>query len=1016
MKYDIKKIRSELASKNIKNKKKYILIKFMEIFLISLGVPIPVAEKIAPIILNIIFVIIGFNILFIFAFFIAFSSSKDDIKANDYFKATDKEIRTSLVNASTRYKIPTRILLGIAGVQTNYGRYSPYDNIDRYPLGVNGSISEKTEKPADDIQPSVFPVIVPNIGKPSTEGLGIFLLKFGPTSRASINPQDVKESAQFLAKTMRDKANELVKSGVKEPNKNEKDTSVIDDFWSKVVASLPLVDPLYNICDKINANMSIDVLVSQSLTCELDQVDKINFLNYDSKTSTYYYDSSVKNADVLIEETLRVIWYWAKKQNKDITTWKEIDKIPCSNTKKTAGIIPLTRENALKIGLVNRCDKENLVKLFAKHLVSKHTTETIPDVPKKGLYKNTIIGWDIVPWALGNTKLYNEFIDNGSEGEFQPNEICSSNTISFLKELSNDKLLVENILADESPSTFYDQYFLQNKIYNPINDVNCFSNSGKVSDNLWRTHLYNISESLLISIVEENVNDANLVTILRFILNDYENLEEFNLAQGGVNSLIPRFSSRNLSYEMPDSNYNLFLTSELSLWSRVSSEIAKLGGISKFDPRAGNFFIGTSYTIAIERVSFVNYPVFQRRQDSQLVTGSNCGGNSDVIVTPIYNIRWSKFCQNAKDTNLKITSVSSWRDSKKQNFLIKNNPAGSVAQVSNHQRGIAVDVRLGQTLSNETPPKWLYSGSNNETFRFIHTIKGCLDTKNKIYTGLEKEYTPEEYINESDSPCSPNLIPIKRMQLFGLVPLCKGRSESWASEAVILCDPKTKMAGQTQIREPWHLEIGEIFLQVELKSNCGVSVIDTGNKQNLAITIKDIWLCELNAAGFNSLPVDSGPTYKAENYFENLAQQISSEAIVVAYCESGLNYDSGSGNKYQGLFQLGEDEVAKFGDNTNRLDAVNNIRTAARYFVASYKNNHGKGWAGWGPWAVVNTNYYKSNPNVLVPIIGRFKSTNPERLNQYGPDLPKWAIDPNTLWEKGPNQNCLDIYKGGTWK
>jgi hypothetical protein len=1016
MKYNINKNKSNFVNKNITNKKKYFLTKLLKVLLMALGVPLPVAEKIAPIILKIIFIIIGFIILFLFVFLILFSSNKDDIKPNEYFRSTDKQITTTLVNASSKYNIPSRILLAIAGVQTNYGRYSPYDNIDRYPTGINGVISEKTEKPLEGITPSVFPIVTPNIGAPNTEGLGIFLLKFGPASRANIDPQNVNESAEYLAKLMRDKANELKQNGVKEPNKNEKDTSVIDDFWSKVVASLPLVDPLYNICDKINKNMSLDILISQSLTCELDQVDKINFLNYDTKTQTYYYDSSIKNSDVLIEETLRVAWYWAKKQNKEISSWKDIDKIPCNNSKKTAGVIPLSKDNATRIGVVNRCDRENLVKLFAKHLVKKHTTETIPTVPQKGIYKNTIIGWDIVPWALGNTKLYNEFIDNGSEAEFEPNETCKNISLLFLKELSKDSSLVDSILNNENTLTYYDQYFLQDKIINPINDINCFSNSGKVSNNLWKAHLYNLSESLLISMQEDNFTDNNLSAILGFVVNDYDEFEESNSAQGGFNSLIPRFSSRILTYETIDNNFNKFLTSELSLWARVSSEIAKLGGISKFDPRAGNFFIGTSFTIAIERVNFINYPVFQRRQDSQLISGGDCGGGAETTITPIYNIRWGKFCQNIKDSNLKVTAVSSWRDSKTQDWLFKNNPAGSAAKVSNHQRGIAVDVRLGQFQTKDSPTDWDYVGSANETFRFTHAIKGCLDIKNKIYTSLEKEYSPEEYINASGSPCRPNLIPIKRMQLFGLVPLCKGRSESWASKDVILCDPKTKMAGQTQTREAWHLELGEIFLQVELKSNCGVSVIDTGNKQNVAVNIKDIWLCELNAAGFNSLTVDSGPNYMAENYFENLAQQISSEAVVVAYCESSLNYNSGGDGKYQGLFQLGEDEVVKYGDNTNRLDAINNIRAAARYFVASYKNNHGKGWAGWGPWAVVNTNYYKTNPNVLVPIIGRFKSTNPERLNQYGPDLPKWAIDPGTLWGKGPSQSCLDIYKGDSWK
>jgi hypothetical protein len=1006
-------------SKNSSTKSKILFI--IIVLLTKIGIPPSKAEKLAPIILFALSIPIGFIfLLFVFIIFFQPSSKNDYIKPNEYYKEIDKELANFITTTSNKYQIPSRILLGIAGSQTNYGRYSPYDQIDRNPNSNLDTIPDKNLATSDGSEPSIFPIINPNIGSPigsDGEGQGLYLIKYGPAKREGINPQDVRDSTVFLARLMRNKANEFRKQGFIEPKSNEKDITKIDDFWSKVVATLPLVDPLSNRCSDVSTKLSPDVLISLILNCELDNIDKINFINYDSKNQLYYIDSSIKNSEILVEETLRVAWYWAKKQKPDIVNWKEIKNIPCDNNKTLAGILPITKSNASKIGVTNRCDIISLITNFTKHLVNSHKIDNVPSKPSNKYYKETIIGWNLIPWSLGNKNNYNEFIEFGSQTDFIPSSSCEKLTTDYLYTLSLNQELLNNIKKSDLNSDDIYKFFINSDPNNSRNYIDCFNNGNIVSDTIWFSYLIDLANSLSISLYEDNIVNENLFSILSLLQNEIANELQFTQAIGGVHSMIPRFSSRYLEYNVPDSLYNNYLSSDLSLWSRFLSYITRLGGISANDPRAGNFFLGTSYSIAIERVRFITYPVFLRRQDAGLISARNCGSNNEIVITPTFSFRWAKFCQDTISSGNKALVISSWRDPKKQTKLRENSADGYVAKgTSNHQRGIAVDIAMGQRIGSDG--KFSYIGSNDLSFKFIHSIKGCLDIKNKIYTPLSAELTPEEYVKNitSDSaPCSNNTIPIKRAQLFGIIPLCKGAGEVWSNPAVILCDPQTKFTASNQFREPWHLEPGEIFLQLQLASNCNIAFIDVGSKQNVAESIKKLWLCELEVAGFNSLSPIEGPNYPALDYFDNLAQQISSEAVVVAYCESGLNYNSGLSGKYQGLFQLGEPEITKFGESTDRIDPINNIRAAVRYFIASYKNNHGKGWAGWGPWAVVNTNYSNTNPNVLVPIIGRFKSTNPERLGQYATDLPRWAIDPTSSWGKGPKNSCLEIYKGGNW-
>ena len=131
--------------------------------------------------------------------------------------------------------------------------------------------------------------------------------------------------------------------------------------------------------------------------------------------------------------------------------------------------------------------------------------------------------------------------------------------------------------------------------------------------------------------------------------------------------------------------------------------------------------------------------------------------------------------------------------------------------------------------------------------------------------------------------------------------------------------------------------------------------------------------------------------------FESLAEQMAAEAVVVSYCES-IGYQNraltgSNGYGYAGLFQMGQTEMRRFGAGGSRYDPVDNALGAVNYLWYQYANR--SGWGGWSPWAVVNTNFNDEvNDRVKVPVLPRFRSTDPEFSGRRGPQLPAWAVDP----------------------
>lgn len=157
--------------------------------------------------------------------------------------------------------------------------------------------------------------------------------------------------------------------------------------------------------------------------------------------------------------------------------------------------------------------------------------------------------------------------------------------------------------------------------------------------------------------------------------------------------------------------------------------------------------------------------------------------------------------------------------------------------------------------------------------------------------------------------------------------------------------------------------------------------------------------CVTSVAGFaDVVPTSDGWDAAGIWGFESLAQQVAAEAVVVGYCESqafaGFALTSNNPWGYGGVFQMGATEMRRYGfSGASKFDPVDNVYSAATYFVAM--NRRGAGWGGWGPWAVVNTGYNDEvNDRVKVPVLPRFTSTDPDYRGRRGTELPAWAVDP----------------------
>jgi hypothetical protein len=166
--------------------------------------------------------------------------------------------------------------------------------------------------------------------------------------------------------------------------------------------------------------------------------------------------------------------------------------------------------------------------------------------------------------------------------------------------------------------------------------------------------------------------------------------------------------------------------------------------------------------------------------------------------------------------------------------------------------------------------------------------------------------------------------------------------------------------------------------------------------QQVARVIYEVFYCHAAAGGLDQQAAPS-----SQYGFKNKAQQIASEAIVVGWCES-IGYQAATSTNpygYTGIFQMGAWETRTYIPGGDARNSHANIVGAARYYMAG----SGRKWDGWGPWAVVNTDYATvkasngtmPNYHVRYPVLDRFPSTHPETRGAFNPvGLPGWALNP----------------------
>lgn len=423
----------------------------------------------------------------------------------------------------------------------------------------------------------------------------------------------------------------------------------------------------------------------------------------------------------------------------------------------------------------------------------------------------------------------------------------------------------------------------------------------------------------------------------------------------------------------------------------------------------------------------------------------NCQ-HATSLVAPEMAQLWGPMCDAAMADGIKLNGGGSrtsaaQREARRRNGCSivdlyagdrrPNNCRVATARIggSYHEYGMAVDVVMDEGV-----------------YDWMHSIVGCYSGRidgpdpNATYTPLPVPMKPREYVAKNPAPCG-DAYPVKRANLYGFV-FAVGCYNPPNAESNILC------AGSRSRQEDWHIQRGiplsvdfgvggfsQMYLNAASVEECHTkgktlplrNRSGSYDRQLVAQAVWAMFQCVTANSGMATTP-PKGNTWKAGSTtyswdpakfgFKNFAEQAAAEAVVVSYCESvGFSHTAiTSPNKwgYAGVFQMGESEMKAFGPKSgDRMDAIDNIFGAARYFVSAFYNENSR-WDGWRPWAVVNTDYKGPNEHVKYPVVPRFPSTQPGYEGRQGPELPMWAVDPFT-YEVPAFNGCPIGKNGGQW-
>lgn len=1029
-KVPLSKTFKELKNGSNSQRAKALLNTAIASLLIYLGVEPKTAEKIAPWVLRILIVLAGFLFIVLIAVFANSTFSSEEPDYSEEYSEVNETAGRAARDAAIRYdNVPELLLLGIAKAQTDVGITSPYDSIDRSSIGNK-------------------PLIEPPIGseKKSGEGLGPYLISQDQLRRYSenYNPNYWSDSTDLVASWIQETVERFDTQGVPLPDPD--DFEAQDEYWIKVVSTLPLVDPLTQEegC-LVESDMPIAEMVKIVFECELEKHDI--YVNEVSKgpggTLVSRELSKKESIDIITNEALNFAYVWGSRGS--ILSWESVEEQYCDNDQKNAGVFPLTEDQAKKFGVDDRCDAEDNIEAAVKIFIENY--ENTKD--SKNLYKAAAAGWLAFDKIMGVGADKEKFLESGKILEYNPAAACVETTTSWVSSVLKTNLgaAVSTYVNEKTESNYSAALEVFTKESEAArNSPHCVNTVNSAAPSAVEFLHYSSKVALgeAAELYENNGGVSDNFTTALSGLSELAKNTQSPLTpitpKWGETPVLDRLSSISVSmnasyiptYFKPRDNYRLGV--------RAVAAAILLGGYRTGDPRAGTdilndlldslgeegsaLFTGgftMGIGIAIERENPNEKKLISKVDGSKLVK-LKCGvdQSSPRWALPIVAQRWESMCQDAKADGVRLGINSAWRSMESQTALYNGQAPGEgrVAQPgsSPHQKGQALDLVLG------TP--WGSGKNQGAQYAWLHSIVGCIEPETYSFTSFDKPMLNTTYVRNlrnDNPPCNEDLMPVKRAQIYGFVFLCThsplSGPETWASPEAVVCETRERMpeSPSGQIREPWHIDIGPIVAQAIVGGGAYSRIpgcdnppeIDPSSRRSVAIGVKQIWYCELSKRGLANLPPKNGPgLYKGKKWFKNLADQVSSEAVLVAYCESSLT-PSSAGGSYKGVFQMGPNEMRTFSKNPDRwMDAEENIRAAVKYWAYGYRAG-GEG-SGWRPWAVVNTSFYSESNPIQRPIIGRFKAKPPSPAagEATGLPLPNWAISPSEYW--GLSGSCKD--------
>ena len=974
-----------------------------------LGVPKPTADRIAPYVLKIVAVVLSITLTLSLVLLGALLSVTT-AKSSASYNALPSGIRIPVENAAQKYDVPPKLIMALAQTQTNYGATSPYAN----------DTSNRSAPPAG-VSASTFPEVTPAIGDASMsgQGLGMYLLSPAIVSEADIDAQNWTEASLLVAQLMRKGANQLLSAGVLAPSTPES----ADNFWSQVVNGLPVVDPLGGAGDCTADPAHMGEAITKIWSCELDRLAAGITVaqRIPGGAVSIQRLGSYQSRSTILSEALGVAWSWSSSKGAT-KTWLDVAQSSCNESSTFAGVFPLSKLTAKKYGATDRCDPVSNIRAAARAVIEDFNT---PTESVAGMEASQL-GWRVLEWSLGSSSARQRFLEDGPWSPYRPSTECENVTSTWIATLrTSTNASVFDALGKASGSPSDAQIATAWSAFNdgtvgaPRLDSRCADPATGRTPSVSRYIGWagQLASGLLDQAGEGTTatDTSSYTTINGLVTLAQAKSEKIVEANPPATPAVPRLSADAITisyaFVQPSSSAGT------GLGMRVVGAAIALGGLVGNDPRSGSNPYLTASLVGSSGggigISFQREDPNDKKavNDVSQLTILTCGaGGVQRYSLEALSSRWEMLCDSAGNDGTPMHINSAWRSAAQQIALTKTNPANTTAApgTSPHEKAAAVDLETG------TP--WAVGGDAGRQFAWLHSVVGCFNTSDKSYVPLPTPFMASQYVAAMDAgstPCPTGTLPVKRAQTFGVTPLCLNhysKIESWSDRAVILCRKEPMKSSPTGFsREPWHFDIGIIVASTGIATSGSsaclpTSPIDPSNQRSVALAVKSIWKCKMTALGLDRQPPRSAGGYDA-SWASNFADQISSAAVLVAFCESSLRPASGANNKYRGVFQLGDAEMKSAGmDPALWADAKLNISAAADYWISTFRTPGAL--EGWRPWAVVNTQWYGASNTAKVPVIGRFVASPPSPLagQASGVELPNWAQDPANFW--GPSDSC----------